>query len=223
MDTHPGLGQAFLGTLLLPLPCISKVQTPNRARLHSPLAVLNFMLLPHQRRAAPRHLTPALTTLSRTSHAQLLPLQKRYCTAHPPTAASYFAAAISRLLGGCSSASLGRCVAKHPLRHQQSADHERTSQAEATPGRLGPRALFSRLRRLRLAPTKGPSTPSPSSTWISRSLSAKHLPLWPQWPSPMPSPSRTTSESGAFPHFLLCICYPTSPVPCFKNNSALAD
>lgn len=57
--------------------------------------------------------------------------------------------------------------------------------------------LLNRVRRS--ARLRKASRPLPiSPTWISRSLSAKHLLLWPQWPSPMPSPSRTTSESWPF-------------------------
>lgn len=62
------------------------------------------------------------------------------------------------------------------------------------------RGAFCFGRRLRKAPD-----PASSSTWISRSPSAKHLPLRPRWPSPMPSPSRTmrtTSELFSAPQHL---------------------
>lgn len=71
------------------------------------------------------------------------------------------------------------------------------------------------IRRLRKAPD-----PPSSSPWISRSPSAKHLPLRPRWPSPMPSPSRTmrtTSElflGSSKPHMesLISLHGPTSSI-----------
>lgn len=93
------------------------------------------------------------------------------------------------------------CWLEHPLRHQHPLSKIASTTDTCSTPILSSSPSCCRLKSpahlcciyLR-APTKGPSTPFPSSIWISRRLSAKHLPLRPQWPSPMPSPMRTTSE-----------------------------
>lgn len=90
----------------------------------------------------------------------------------------------------------------NPLRHQKldqtgrprarpPPQTRRQCNSHRPPHFSGIRLSFLVLRVASLR--KAPRTPLPSSIWISRRRSAKH-PLRPlRWPSPMPSPMRTTS------------------------------